>query len=86
MAKISWSRKALKQLMTLPSQNRLAIAHKVELLGTFPTVRLDIKKLHGTDNQYRLSAGNYRIIFEIVDDEPVVCLIQQVKRRTSTTY
>jgi hypothetical protein len=29
MAKISWSRKALKQLMTLPSQNRLAIAHKV---------------------------------------------------------
>lgn len=54
MAKISWSRKALKQLMTLPSQNRLTIAHKVELLGTFPTVRLDIKKLHGTDNQYRL--------------------------------
>ncbi|BEM10113.1 MULTISPECIES: type II toxin-antitoxin system RelE family toxin [Serratia] len=86
MAKISWSRKALKQLMTLPAQNRLAIAAKVEELGAFPAVRLDIKKLHDADNQYRLRVGNYRIIFEIVDEEPIVCLIQQVKRRTSTTY
>lgn len=72
--------------MTLPAQNRLAIATKVEQLGTFPAVRLDIKKLHDADNQYRLRVGNYRIIFEIVDEEPIVCLIQQVKRRTSTTY
>jgi mRNA-degrading endonuclease RelE of RelBE toxin-antitoxin system len=86
MAKVNWSRRALKQLMTLPPQDRSAIKDKVGLLGAFPAVRLDIKKLHGADSQFRLRVSSYRIIFEMTADEPVVCLIQQVKRRTSTTY
>ncbi|CAI1845526.1 type II toxin-antitoxin system RelE family toxin [Serratia liquefaciens] len=86
MAKVNWSRKAVKQLMTLPTQDRSAIRDKVGLLSAFPDARLDIKKLHGADSQFRLRVGSYRIIFEMSDGEPIVCLIQQVKRRTSTTY
>lgn len=33
MAKVNWSRKAVKQLMTLPTQDRSAIKDKVGLLS-----------------------------------------------------
>ncbi|EPP1047732.1 type II toxin-antitoxin system RelE family toxin, partial [Yersinia enterocolitica] len=38
------------------------------------------------DSQYRMRVGNYRIIFQIIEGTPVICTIQEVKRRTTTTY
>ncbi|MGN1490162.1 type II toxin-antitoxin system RelE family toxin, partial [Yersinia enterocolitica] len=49
-------------------------------------VDLDIKKLQTGDSQYRMRVGNYRIIFQIIEGTPVICTIQEVKRRTTTTY
>lgn len=34
-----------------------------ELETTWPMVRLDIKKLKGYDNNYRVRVGDYRILF-----------------------
>ncbi|ADW00924.1 hypothetical protein YPC_4538 [Yersinia pestis biovar Medievalis str. Harbin 35] len=47
---------------------------------------MDIKKLQMGDNQYRMRVGNYRVIFQIVEGTPVICTIQDVKRRTTATY
>ncbi len=34
-----------------------------ELESTWPACRLDIKKLKGYDNHYRIRVGDYRILF-----------------------
>lgn len=86
MVEVKWSKKAIKQLLTIDTRYRKLISEKVNKLVTFPAVDLDIKKLQSTDNQYRLRVGDYRIIFEIIDSKPVICTIREVKRRTSQTY
>lgn len=86
MVEVKWSKKAIKQLLTIDTRYRKLISDKVNKLVTFPTVDLDIKKLHGVNGQYRLRVGDYRVIFEIIDGEPVICTIKEVKRRTSQTY
>jgi mRNA interferase RelE/StbE len=43
-------------------KNRIREALK-ELETTWPMVRLDMKKLKGYDNHYRIRVGDYRIIF-----------------------
>nr|WP_308507686.1 type II toxin-antitoxin system RelE/ParE family toxin [Yersinia pseudotuberculosis] len=65
---------------------RKSISEKVNKLTNFPVVDLDIKKLQMDVNQYRMRVGNYRVIFQIVEGTPVICTIQEIKRRTTTTY
>ncbi|MCG7387294.1 type II toxin-antitoxin system RelE/ParE family toxin [Pantoea sp. ACRSB] len=86
MVEVVWSKRALKHLTKIDSRYRKAINEKTQQLVTFPLVTLDIKKLQDTDNQYRLRVGDYRIIFELIDGEPVVLRIEEVTRRTSKTY
>lgn len=86
MVKVEWSKKAIKQLRSIDTRYRKPISDKVNKLVTFPSVELDIKKLHDQDNQYRLRVGDYRVIFKITEGKPVICTIREVKRRTSQTY
>ncbi|TBM32586.1 type II toxin-antitoxin system RelE family toxin [Hafnia alvei] len=86
MVAVQWTKKATKQLLSIDTRYRKAIKEKVDKLIAFPAVELDIKKLKATDSQYRMRVGDYRVIFQIENGEPVVCTIQEVKRRTSTTY
>ncbi|XBS71141.1 type II toxin-antitoxin system RelE/ParE family toxin [Acerihabitans sp. KWT182] len=86
MVKVRWSKKAIKQLASIDTRYRSTIEEKANSLTAFPQVQLDIKKLEAADNQYRMRVGDYRVIFQIDDGEPVICTIQAVKRRTSTTY
>ncbi|MBS4430691.1 type II toxin-antitoxin system RelE/ParE family toxin [Pectobacterium punjabense] len=86
MLKVSWSKRALKQLGTIDTRYRKRIKEKVGELSTFPDVNLDLKKLESSGKQYRLRVGDYRIIFELINDVPQVCEILEVKRRTTTTY
>ncbi|MEL7629632.1 type II toxin-antitoxin system RelE/ParE family toxin [Pectobacterium aroidearum] len=86
MLKISWSKRALKQLGTIDTRYRKRIKEKVGELSTFPDVNLNLKKLESSGKQYRLRVGDYRIIFELINEIPQVCEILEVKRRTTTTY
>lgn len=81
---IIWTNKALKQLKRLDSCYRKSILEKVQVLGTFPAVEADIKKLAGRSNSYRLRIGDYRLIFVwYKDQEPQIIEIQQVSSRQS---
>ena len=44
-----------------------------------------VRKIEGTEKAYRIRAGNYRVVYEIYDNENLV-LILQVVRRSETTY
>ncbi|HEJ9057083.1 TPA: type II toxin-antitoxin system RelE/ParE family toxin [Serratia fonticola] len=86
MVTVQWTKKALKQLLSIDTRYRKAISEKVNQLEDLPAVKLDIRKLHAIDNQFRLRVGDYRVIFEITDGEPVIYEIAAVKRRSSKTY
>lgn len=44
-----------------------------------------VRKIKGAERAYRIRVGNYRVVYEINDNESLV-LILQVTRRTETTY
>lgn len=44
-----------------------------------------VRKIEGSERAYRIKVGNYRVVYEIYDDEKLV-LILQLARRTETTY
>lgn len=86
MVEVMWTRRALKQLSKIDSRYRRAIAEKSQQLVAFPVVPLDVKKIEGNDTLFRLRVGNYRVIFQLINGEPVVVVIQEVKRRATHTY
>ncbi|AZI50730.1 MULTISPECIES: type II toxin-antitoxin system RelE family toxin [Pantoea] len=86
MVRVDWSRRALKHLMKIDKRYQKIIYQKVGELVCFPVVTLDIKKLQGSDNHYRLRVGNYRVLFTLTGGEPVILEITEVARRTSVTY
>ncbi len=88
MPNIVWSRKAEKQLATIDTRYQKTIKNKVASLVTFPQVQgLDIKKLKGYEDKYRLSIGQYRVIFRwLKDKKPQIINIEKVLKRDNRTY
>ena len=44
-----------------------------------------VRKIKGAEKAYRIRAGNYRVVYEVYDNDRLV-LILQVARRSETTY
>ncbi|WP_394295719.1 type II toxin-antitoxin system RelE family toxin [Archaeoglobus sulfaticallidus] len=51
-------------------------------LAFFPLVRLNVKKLKGHQNVYRLRVGDYRVIFEYLKGKRVVKILKVGKRES----
>jgi mRNA interferase RelE/StbE len=66
-------RKAKKQLGKLPEKTRRRI---VEALNTLEregfSMELDIKKLQGYRNHYRIRIGKHRVLFEFSADKTII--------------
>ncbi|HBR8416454.1 TPA: type II toxin-antitoxin system RelE/ParE family toxin [Klebsiella pneumoniae subsp. pneumoniae] len=84
---IQWTGKAVKDLRSLPSKDQKTVREKVNAMQSYPDLKgLDVKKLTDSDGKYRLRVGNYRVLYALSNNAPVVIEIQRVLRRTSTTY
>ena len=64
--------------------------HNFERLRVVIRSLADESRPHGVKNEgseraYRIRVGNYRVVYEIDDEEKLV-LILQLARRTETTY
>ena len=44
-----------------------------------------VRKIKGAEKAYRIRTGNYRVVYEVYDNEDLV-LILQIARRSETTY
>ena len=44
-----------------------------------------VRKIRGVEKAYRISVGNYRVVYDVYDSDNLV-LILQVARRSETTY
>jgi mRNA interferase RelE/StbE len=85
MNEIIWNKKAVKQVMRLPTQTAQTIRDTVfEKLSAFPDCN-NIKKLVNHQYGYRLRVGNYRVFFDF-DGQIHIVNIQEVKKRDETTY
>jgi mRNA interferase RelE/StbE len=62
--KVIIERQAHKKLLSLSSTEKARIAEKVYWLGLNPDAHnLDVKKLAGVNDYYRLRVGDWRLIF-----------------------
>ncbi len=68
-------KKVLKQLEKFDEKTRDNLLNKFRELKHGFSPRLDIKKLKGFKNHYRLRIGNFRILFEIEDNKIIIYAI-----------
>ncbi|NJE31271.1 type II toxin-antitoxin system RelE/ParE family toxin [Thermococcus sp. 18S1] len=74
------SKKALKELRGIPQNERNMIKDRISKLVFFPLAHLDVQKLKGYGNVYRLRVGQYRVIFEYLKEDRVVKILKVGKR------
>ena len=74
-------KKVIKFIQKQIPKNKTNIDLKLKLLkeNPYPNEHLDIKKLLNTDF-YRLRINSYRFIYEIIDDELVILIIDANNR------
>jgi mRNA interferase RelE/StbE len=69
-----------KQLDNLPNNIQERVYEKIAQLAEEP--RPDgVFKLKGYDNEYRIRIGDYRLVYEIRDEQLIVLLVQCKHRR-----
>lgn len=73
-----------KSLGKLTPKERKVFMALLERIVSGRLSGLDVRKLHGTDDIYRVRKGAYRVIFRKGDDGEVYLLT--FERRSDTTY
>ena len=73
-------KKATKDMKNIPEKERDRVKRDIRALRDFPD-HLDIRKLSGFHNKYRIRSGKWRIIMEIGNKRIVV--INVLSRKTA---
>jgi mRNA interferase RelE/StbE len=63
-------------LKGLKSEDKQRIVDKLKQLEDFPAVRLDIVKIAGEADTFRLRVGNYRALFKVYEQEKIVVVVK----------
>lgn len=77
---ISWHKKAKKQFDDLEKSTQDKIVNKIDLL-TSTSEQLDIKKLQGYSDLYRIRIGDYRVIFKVLSPSKIIVIAFIAHRR-----
>ena len=65
-----------KELRKIPTKDRSRIVKALDLLMQDPYGEiLQVKKLRGVDHGFRMRVGDYRILYEIYNDQLLVFVI-----------
>lgn len=74
---IEFDKSAFKYLQKLDKPTRTRIVHSLQILSENPlNSELDIKRMQGTIDEFRLRIGNYRIIYSIENDKLLIYVIK----------
>lgn len=74
------SKSVQKQIDDLPNEMKERIAEKIQNLADEPCPD-GVVKLKGSDNEYRIRVGDYRVRYEIDDENQLVQLLQCKHRK-----
>ncbi len=78
--RIEIKRSARKVLLSLPQADQTRIANAIDSLANDPR-QPRTRKLKGTQGLYRFRVGDYRLIYEIQDEQLVVVVVKIGHRR-----
>ena len=86
MKRIEWTRKAAKQMLSLPQEVQMAVHRGLTaMLAEWPGAH-NVKALTNRED-YRLRIGRYRALFLVQPTgEVVIFKIVEVKKRDENTY
>ncbi|MGG6312398.1 type II toxin-antitoxin system RelE family toxin [Paenibacillus macerans] len=74
---IKFLKDAYKYLQRQNSSTRNRILDHLKILSENPRhPELDIKRMQGVENQFRLRVGSYRVVYSIVDNELIIIVIR----------
>jgi mRNA interferase RelE/StbE len=77
-----WRERAVRQLRAIPQAAALTVLRALTPLGDDPRrPDADIKKLAGYSDRYRLRVGDYRVIYEIADEQLIILVVGVGHRR-----
>ena len=71
---------AAKEFRALPSNIKIRVSEAIDALAQNPRP-LGVRKLAGHTNLYRIRVGLYRVVYEIIDKEQLVCVTRVRHRR-----
>ena len=69
-------KRAYEFLKDLKSEEKQRIVDKLKQLEDFPAVRLDIVKIAGETDTFRLRIGNYRALFKVYEQEKIIVIVK----------
>jgi len=76
MYKIEYQQQAVKALLKMPRNTARLVKEKIEHLARSPyAVNNNVKRLEGVGG-YRLRVGDWRVLYEIVDDRLVIVVVK----------
>jgi len=78
--RIEWKRSAEKELRKLPREVIARIIEAVSGLGVNP-VPLGCRKLAGSEHNYRIRVGDYRVVYSLFQDRLIVEVVRVGHRR-----
>ena len=85
MYQVLYSPRAAKSFKTIPKHFQINIKNKVEMLSKNPHIPGTIKLVDYPAAKFRHRVGNWRILFD-VDDEEKILEILDIKKRNERTY
>lgn len=77
---IKYKRSAFEELLQLPSNIAHKIKTAIDILSENPRP-LGCKKLKGSDKDYRIRIGNYRVVYTITDTILIITVIKIAHRK-----
>lgn len=78
--RIEFVKQAAKQFKALPNQEQQRLKPKIDALVKDPRPS-GVVKLSGKDDLYRIRVGNYRIIYNIQDNQLLILVVKIGHRR-----
>jgi mRNA interferase RelE/StbE len=69
-------KRAYDFLKSLKPEEKNRIIDKLKQLEDFPVVRLDIVKIAGETDTFRLRIGKYRALFKVYEQDKIIVIIK----------
>lgn len=78
--RVEFTTAAAKEIRKLDPQIRRRILVGIAELEREPRPQ-GVRKLSGYDNAWRVRIGDYRVLYEVIDDEVIVTVVRVAHRR-----
>ena len=78
--KILLHRRAAKFLKRLDESTKNRVIRSLSELRNFPDIRLDIVKIAGERDIYRIRIGDLRVLMKVYDEEKIIIIVKIDRR------